>query len=572
MTVRLAALMSLVLALCLATFAFMTRRYHQEVMEELPRTVAQAGRAAIRSLEPGLLDVGFPAPADRNPFEHDVETADRARTIRVEVASGWSSSVDADTLEELRAAREALAELRMRTVEVRGGVETVFECDGEDCLTWSFGTGADTQTHVIRLDAIHAEADPAEGMVLRIPTVRRMFVSDGAGESRPIEVVAETEERVVLDPAEPPDRALPDAIAEAATAIPVAFAAGGNRFVGQDIVLPIGTDDYQELYDRFRNKSLLLLAGVFAVGLALTGGLATRFTRPVRRLDVALREISEGNLDVRVPVHGRDELARLGRAFNEMTGKLREGRDRAHELTRREKLSALGRLAAGVAHDVRNPLHSIALTLDHLRETSRPEAPEAAGDFDRSIEIIRDEIRRLDGLVSSFLRFAATGGRERTRVSLGTMLDEITRLVRKEAEWRGVEVETAIEGDDPTIDADVESIRAALLNLVLNAFEAMPEGGTLALHVRREGDEAVIEVRDTGVGIPEDERDRVFDFAYSTRDGGSGLGLAIVHQCVVEDHGGRIALDSEVGRGTTITLRLPDAGPDDPAGAPEVPA
>jgi signal transduction histidine kinase len=156
------------------------------------------------------------------------------------------------------------------------------------------------------------------------------------------------------------------------------------------------------------------------------------------------------------------------------------------------------------------------------------------------------------------------------------MLDEITRLVRKEAEWRKVAVETAIEGDDPTIDADVESIRAALLNLVLNAFEAMPDGGTLALVVRREGDEAVVEVRDTGVGIPEDQRDRVFDFAYSTRDGGSGLGLAIVHQCVVEDHGGRISLDSEVGRGTTITLRLPDADDDvgvsDPPEPPEMPA
>jgi len=577
MTLRLTGLMSLVLALCLATFALMTRRYHDEVMQELPRTVAQAGREALRSLEPGAFEfrVGKPAFAVAPPAidrQRIRELEERSRQVR-ELAR---ESEHLRALVERAGVREALHEgLRVvvegRTVEDLALTE--LRCEGEDCIAWQSSEGGFPETQFVRIDAIHAETDPATGVLLRIPTVRTRFIAEGGpGAVEPpagafeVRVEQETvrrladEARAVAEraqalgvPASSPSAVVPDSD----PAVPTA-----PLVVDQDILLPIRTDDYQALYDRFRTKSMLLLAGVFGVGLALTTGLATRFTRPVRRLDAALREISDGNLDVAVPTHGSDEIARLGRAFNEMTGKLREGRDRARELTRREKLTALGRLAAGVAHDVRNPLHSISLTLEHLHESKRPREASEAEDFDRSIAIIREEIRRLDGLVGSFLRFAASGGRERTRVRLGAMVEEVARLVRKEAEWRGVRVDSRISDDDPEIDADVESVRASLLNLVLNAFEAMPEGGDLVLAARREGDEAILEVRDTGVGIPDADRERVFEFAYSTKDGGSGLGLAIVHQCVVEDHGGRVTLVSRVGEGTTMTLRFPTDAPD----------
>ena len=240
-----------------------------------------------------------------------------------------------------------------------------------------------------------------------------------------------------------------------------------------------------------------------------------------------------------------------------MTRRLRTHREREREVARREKLSSLGRLAAGVAHDVRNPLHSIGLTLQHLQETARPTEPDRGGEFDRSLSIIREEVQRLDRLVGNFLRFARSDRRSREVVDLPQLLRDTAQLVEKEAERRGIRVQVETGEDCATVEADVESIRSSILNLVLNSFEAMPQGGHLTLGLTSSDGAAVVEVADTGEGIPEEDQDRVFDFAFTTRERGSGLGLAMVHQCVVEDHGGRVTLDSRPRGGTRVRMLLP---------------
>jgi signal transduction histidine kinase len=372
----------------------------------------------------------------------------------------------------------------------------------------------------IDVEEVHAETDPARGgVVLKIPKLTP--AAGGAGrEGAPPEGAAYFARR-------------------------------------EEIHLPIPVAHYAALFDAMRDRSLVLFVGVFAVGTALSAGLATHFTRPVRRLDSALRRLSDGDLDVSVPVEGRDEVGRLSRAFNEMARRLRGNRDRARALVRREKLSALGRLAAGVAHDVRNPLHSIGLTLQNLSEIARPARAEDREEFERSLAIIRGEIRRLDDLVGSFLRFARSERRERAPADLGEMLHEIARLVHKEAERRGVTVEVRVEDGVPAAVVDAEALRSAVLNLVLNSLEAMPDGGSLALALSRQAGDLVVEVADTGRGIPEEDRERVFEFAYTTREAGTGLGLAMVHHSVVEEHGGRVELDSRAGEGTRVRLALP---------------
>lgn len=315
--------------------------------------------------------------------------------------------------------------------------------------------------------------------------------------------------------------------------------------------------EFDSIFRAAQQKSLWWFIGVLAVGTVLSAGLARRFTRPIRDLDVALRRLSEGELDVTVDVTGKHEVARLQAAFNAMAQRLAKSREIEKELHRREKLSALGRLAAGVAHDVRNPLHSIQLTLDHLDDAARPGDDAPAREFDRGVRLIRGEIERLDRLVENFLCFARSDGRRSEAVDLGALLSDVANFVAKEAQRRGLVIAVEAETSGLVLAANPESLRAALLNLVLNGFEAMHAGGTLTLRARAEGDRIALEVEDTGCGIAPEDQERVFEFGFTTRANGHGLGLAMVHQTVVEEHGGRVGLASAPGVGTRVRIELP---------------
>jgi len=522
--------MSLVLLLSLAAFGITVDRWQQQVMDEVARTASEVGRATLRTFE-------LPAARRHTPAEPGEGSA-RSEVSAVFVWHG-----------EVTPTGRAESFLRKREAEPAEGEDTPapgsflrtvrMECRTDEageqrCTTTTSGTDPEDvpEPFLILADRVQAETDPADGLVLRIPRLTagapRGARSSGAGGADA-----------------PHDVAVP------ATTV---------WTEDEEIRLPIPVAEYRSLFDAMGRRSLALAAGVFAIGTVLSAGLAARFTRPVRRLDAAIRRLGAGDLDVRVDDRGSDEVARLGRAFNDMARSLRASRQRARDMVRRERHAALGRLAAGVAHDVRNPLHSIGLTLQHLSDACRPEAADRAAEFDQAVDVMRGEIRRLDRLVGSFLQFARGETRERSPVDLGALLDDTAGVVRKEAEWRGVELEVDAGPAEVVVRADAEALRSSLLNLVLNSFEAMPDGGRLALRLAAGPAEATIEVADTGIGIAEADRERVFDFAFTTREGGTGLGLAMVYQCVVEDHGGRIDLDSAPGRGTRVRLVLPRPG------------
>jgi signal transduction histidine kinase len=551
MTYRLVGLMSIVLLLSLAASAFLMSHYQDQFMGELARTVSEVGRATLETLEsrtfaaprPVVYGVGDDATLELEADRMVVDTEEsHDRHLVFVTAYGGGVVHEEDGAGLLLVKKEGEEPRRIDIQELSREHPGTIAVDTEGCESEveddvRIAGGVHRVTTVIRLDEIRAENE-AEGLFLRIPALRA-----GADEANTFEA-AWSAGTIDVD------------AQGAANLAPATFT--------EEFRFEVPTDDFGTLFRKLRSRSGFVFLGVFLVGTALSAGLATRFTRPVRRLDTAIHRLSEGDLEVQVPVRGRDEMARLGRAFNAMASKLRANRERARDMTRREKLSALGRLAAGVAHDVRNPLHSIGLTLQHLQDACRPEDDGRAGDFDRSLSIIRGEIHRLDKLVENFLQFARSDRLERAPVSLPDLARETVRLVEKEAERRGIEIDVVAPEVTPEVPADAESIRASVLNLVLNGFEAMPDGGSLRIRVGvgESDDEIVLEVADTGRGIPESEQDRVFDFAYTTRDGGNGLGLAMVHQVVVEEHGGRVSLDSRPGKGTRVSLALPlDAAP-----------
>jgi signal transduction histidine kinase len=536
--------MSVVLLLSLAAVGVLLNHYQEQFMQEVQTTASDVGQATLRTLEwtgsfgPGVVRQGAARPGEQpDPAEQAEATHDGVLT---HVGEG-------EARERIRHVRHIITtstEDNQFTVSEQlvypvGAFPAVLpgealEDEFEACLEGRVQTASGEDRRVfINVEAVRAETDPLRGLVLRIPKI-----TAAEGEAAAAASGSHGQAHVKLEPAPGP--------------------------VGEDVLLARNDEiqlpirgNYQELFGKLRNRSLVLFMGVFVVGMVLSTGLASRFTRPIRKLDSGIRRLSEGDLDVEVAVHGKGEIGRLSRTFNEMASKLRASREREREIVRREKLSALGRLAAGVAHDVRNPLHSIGLTLQYLSETSRPEPGERQDEFDHSIEVIRGEISRLDQLVSNFLRFAKSERRERQPLDLGELLRETVRLVQKESERRRVRIDLDVAETLPAVLLDAEAIRSALLNLILNSFEAMPDGGELALRLHGAGDEVVVEVADTGEGIPEEAQEHVFDFAYTTREGGSGLGLAMVHHCVVEEHGGRVSLESRPGQGTRVRLALP---------------
>lgn len=233
------------------------------------------------------------------------------------------------------------------------------------------------------------------------------------------------------------------------------------------------------------------------------------------------------------------------------------------QLRRADKLAALGTLAAGVAHEVKNPLHALSLNLHLLAqelEAPRPSREEVA----TYLGILRAEIDRTHRIVENFLRFARPSIPEVKPLDLNAMVERVLGVVAFEAADRGVTVATEFDPRLESVPGDEGQLAQVVLNLVINALQAMPAGGTLTVGTRRQDRWAQLTVRDTGEGIPTELISQIFDPYFTTRPAGMGLGLAIAHR-IIEGHHGTIDVESRAGEGTLMLVRLP-LGPEVEAG------
>jgi signal transduction histidine kinase len=224
------------------------------------------------------------------------------------------------------------------------------------------------------------------------------------------------------------------------------------------------------------------------------------------------------------------------------------------QLARFERLASLGRLSAGIAHEVRNPLTGISLLLDELHDRLLANPKDQA-----LIQRALQEIERLDGLVNELLHFAAMPETRVAQGDLAIVLRDTLFLVNKQFQNQKVQIHESIPAELPHPRMDSDRLKQALLNLLTNALEAMPDGGNLWLSAQRIADGVLITVRDTGQGIPADRVDLIFEPFYTTKGEGTGLGLSITHT-IITSHGGRIEVESQSGEGTTFKVFLPDRG------------
>jgi signal transduction histidine kinase len=303
-----------------------------------------------------------------------------------------------------------------------------------------------------------------------------------------------------------------------------------------------------------RDRTIYL--GIIAVvlGLIVTASFAITL-RPLRRLRDGARRIAAGDYASRIPERGPSEVSDLAREFNSM-GRAVEERER--ELVRSERLAAVGKMAAMITHEVRNPLSSIGLNTELLEEELGGAASDEARDLCRAIH---REVDRLTAITEEYLAFARLPKPKLAAEPINPLVGALAAFVREDLAARKVTLVTDLAAGDPIAQIDAGQIRQCLLNLIRNAADALATkgGGKVTLHTRTVGPRIEIAVEDDGIGIPPEVLPRLFDPFFSTKEGGSGLGLALTQQ-IVRDHGGQIIPQSTVGRGTTFTVSVPMSG------------
>lgn len=304
-------------------------------------------------------------------------------------------------------------------------------------------------------------------------------------------------------------------------------------------------------------QPLVFTIAVFIAAILVTMVLVWRFTTPIANLSRAARRVGRGDLSFRLHGAARsDEIGSLMKQFNIMTEELEKSRALEEQLQEAEKSAVVGRLASAIAHEIRNPLNYINLTLDHLRNRFSPDDGERGKTFEKLTSQLKAEVERINRLVSDFLRYTRPVKPERNAVDLRRVVEGSLKIIEPQAEEHGITISIMEREDVPEILGDVEMLRSVFNNLFLNSLHAMEEsGGKLSVTISADGENVITEVSDTGHGISEEDEEKVFQPYFSTKETGTGLGLAIVKR-IIEEHNGTISLNSEAGNGTTFTIVL----------------
>jgi signal transduction histidine kinase len=304
--------------------------------------------------------------------------------------------------------------------------------------------------------------------------------------------------------------------------------------------------------------------GVLALLLGSAGAtfLARRMTRPIHALTRSAGAVGRGDFTQRIEVISRDELGQLSTAFNEMTAQLARVRDLEERLRRADRLAALGTMAAGIAHDIRNPLTSI-LIFSQLMSMHHDD-PDVRAKFDR---VVPRELERVQAVIEDMMELARPSTFNFEPTNVKEVLTQALELFESQVATQGIKITREMDGDQPFCMADRKRLHRCFSNLIANAVQAMPDGGDLLARISMVGGPAFddaqaggasaspgsairVVIQDTGHGIAPDRLSRIFDPFYTTKEKGLGLGMAITHR-IIEDHKGSIDVQSQVDIGTT---------------------
>jgi signal transduction histidine kinase len=320
-------------------------------------------------------------------------------------------------------------------------------------------------------------------------------------------------------------------------------------------------DDYNSFLKSNHLKRLFITILIFTIGIGVSLFLSMKYTEPLYEVVSAAKKIASGDLSRTLPERRGDEIGDLIKSFNEMIIRLRNEKELETRLRRAEQLSTIGQMASGIAHEIRNPLNFISLGIDHLAaQISGWERGGAAEtqDLTELTSQMKREIFRLNQMIENFLKYGKPLRLAPCEVDFPALVAEAVHLTRHRASDQGVRVSVRIEKGLERVWIDPEQMKSCLMNVMINAIEAMPDGGRLDIVCRadEEGSRVLLSFTDTGCGIGPEEIKKIFQPYFTTKQLGIGLGLALTKR-IVEEHGGGIEAKSRVGEGTTVEIALP---------------
>ncbi|HOJ43070.1 MAG TPA: HAMP domain-containing sensor histidine kinase [Syntrophorhabdaceae bacterium] len=334
--------------------------------------------------------------------------------------------------------------------------------------------------------------------------------------------------------------------------MPVSIKGQNIGYVHINMVL----DDYKLLQSKNHLKRVLSMVFAFSIGIALSLLIAEKYTEPIKKVAEASKRIAKGELVKIGNKNRRDEIGTLIESYNEMVDKLAEREELQEKLKKSEQLSIIGQLSSGIAHEIRNPLNFLSLSIGHIKERLSEAKLEGKEELLNLLDNITKEIYRVNQLIHNFLLLGKHITLKKEWVPFETVIAEALEILKDKIR-KGIFIEVANVDGNEYIYCDREYMRLCLINLILNAIQAITEEkGTIKIEYGRQDSFSFINVIDSGPGIPESELTRVFEPYYSTKKFGIGLGLTITKK-FVEEHGGTIDIKSSTDKGTKITIRIP---------------
>ncbi|MBV6341504.1 sensor histidine kinase [Candidatus Magnetobacterium casense] len=326
------------------------------------------------------------------------------------------------------------------------------------------------------------------------------------------------------------------------------------------IHLQINKDDFSDLIKANTIKRTILTLVVFGIGMGIVIIFSRRYTDPIKRLADASLRVSAGDLTQSIPVLSRDEIGKLSESFNYMVQRLRESRSIEERLREAEHLSGLGQLSRNIAHEIRNPLNFINLSIGYIEDKYRPAETESVAKFTSLISGIKHEVQRLNQLVTDFLEYSRPLKFSIQKVRVNPMLEDVLALVWAKAEADGIQIIREFDHCDVTVEVDPALFKSCILNVIVNAFNAMSEsrkdGNALRLTSDLSDNDYLLTITDNGVGLSQELISKVFEPFFSTKPNHPGLGLPMTRR-VMEELGGRVEFHSVEGEGCSVKLFLP---------------